>query len=74
MEITGYGLRVNQKIDSQGIFLISNDNAQEAKIKTLIENLPDKLIFTVPDTLNVGTYRLEVRVDIGKDHEDFSVE
>ncbi|MBI9107937.1 MAG: DUF4469 domain-containing protein [Spirochaetales bacterium] len=57
LEIKGMNLKINTDDDEQGIFWIDADK-RSFKNKTIVESIPSKLVFQVPD-LPPGVYALE---------------
>ncbi len=61
VDITGEQLKIGDLDDpEQGIFLIDSKQAA-TRIDRVAQNMPKKLVFSVPDTLKKGDYTLEVR-------------
>ena len=44
----------------QGIFLIDS-KGEETQVDRISNNIPKKLVFSIPETLKKGNYSLEVR-------------
>jgi len=64
-EISGEQLKFDTANPAEGIFLIATDASENKADGTLIRHTQGTLIFTVPDSLASGTYRLEVRKGFG---------
>ncbi len=57
---TGSQLKVDMDDPQQGVFLVAA-NGTATRVLDLHDNLPGELLFTVPEGLAAGAYRLEVR-------------
>jgi hypothetical protein len=58
--IKGSLLKFDSADTLQGIFFIADDGT-ETKVENVIKNKPSELLFFVPEDLNSGSYRVEVR-------------
>ncbi len=58
--VMGSQLKVDMADPQQGVFLVAA-NGTATRVDDLHDNLPAELLFTVPEGLPAGVYRLEVR-------------
>ena len=58
--VKGSKLKIDKDIADEGLFFIAADNT-EHKVTTYMRNMPSELIFTIPEGLAAGKYRLEIR-------------
>ncbi|WP_321515360.1 DNA-binding domain-containing protein [Marinifilum fragile] len=58
--VKGSKLKLNKDKAEEGLFFIAADNT-EHKVTTYMRNMPSELIFSIPDGLTAGKYRLEIR-------------
>lgn len=64
--LTGHRLKVDSDDPEQGVFLVPKGGGKSStiRIERLARNMPSELIFTLPDELPAGEYRLEVRAQM----------
>lgn len=58
--VKGSKLKIDKEVADEGLFFIAADDS-EHKVTTYMRNMPSELIFTIPDGLTSGKYRLEIR-------------
>lgn len=58
--VRGNQLRFDPKDPQQGLFLLSSDN-ETFRVNFVATNKPGELVFSLPTSLQAGTYRIEVR-------------
>lgn len=61
-KLTGHRLKYDPADPTQGLFFVAEDGA-EARVEIVVENLPRKVIFTVPP-LTAGSYTLVARTKL----------
>ncbi len=61
--LSGRRLKTDPEDPEQGVFLItaSSGGEKEVQVANIFRNTPAELIFMIPETLESGTYRMEVR-------------
>lgn len=61
--LSGRRLKIDPEDPEQGIFLITfnSGSREEIRISKIFRNMPSELFFTIPETLESGEYRMEVR-------------
>ena len=60
-ELQGQMLKIDQALNDEGIFLISENGGIETKVDYLHQNYPKSLQFEIPENLVPGTYKIHVR-------------
>ncbi|MBN2598677.1 MAG: DUF4469 domain-containing protein [Marinifilaceae bacterium] len=69
--LKGSLLKFDEADENQGIFFIAGDGTA-TKAGNVVKNKPSELLFFVPDTLNTGSFQVEVRVAL-KDSKNIKV-
>jgi hypothetical protein len=59
--ITGTALKFDVTDNDQGIFFVNSANGDTTRVRTVLRNKPRELIFAIPFSLGLGTYKIEVR-------------
>jgi hypothetical protein len=60
-ELQGQMLKIDETAADEGIFIISGNGGAETRISYLYMNYPKSLQFEIPEGLNAGTYKIQVR-------------
>lgn len=61
LEITGNYLKIQDTLDEEGVFFVSQSGDTEAKAEQIRTNEPKTLTLRIPESLAAGPWRVEVR-------------
>lgn len=61
VQLRGEHLKLDPEDAEQGIYLLGPTAGEETKVELIMKNMPSELMFEVPEDLNPGEYKVEVR-------------
>ncbi|MDR8393892.1 DUF4469 domain-containing protein [Aliifodinibius sp. S!AR15-10] len=61
LEITGDYMKIQHNLEEEGVFFVSQDSNTEVKAEQIRDNEPKTLTLRIPESLEAGPWRIEVR-------------
>lgn len=61
LEVTGNNLKIHDNLEEEGVFFVHQSDDGETEATRIHTNEPKTLTLRIPEELEAGTYRLEVR-------------